>query len=326
MEPIFNVILPVFALIFSGYMAARLGILGSDSTNALNKFVYFIAMPVLLFHVVATLDPKDVLNWTYISGFLGANLTVLCISILVSMTVFRRDLADASLFAMASVFGNSVYMGIPLSMIAYGDAALIPAIIASIFQGIALIIPVVILIELGRNKTSGGARIAINLIRSLIKNPVMMAPVAGVAWSLTGWPLPVPVDTFGEILGGAAGPCALFAIGLFLYGKPLHEGVGEVGSVVVLKLLIQPFLAWVFLFHVFDVDPLYAKVGLLLAALPTGANCFVLAQQYGRFIQRTSAAILISTVVAILTLSVILNLPIMTSKTVTLYLPEIISN
>lgn len=314
MESVLNVVIPVFALIFSGYLAARVGILGGESTEALNKFVYYMAMPVLLFHVVATLDPADVFNWTFIVGFLSANVAVLCISIFVSMVFFRRDLADSALFAMASVFGNSVYLGIPLSVIAFGEAALTPAIIGGIFQGIAMIIPVVILIELGVSKSSGGPAILLKLATSLVKNPVMMAPVAGLAWSLTGWSLPVPVDTFAKIMSGAAGPCALFAIGLFLYGKPLHEGVREVSAVVILKMLVQPLLAWVFLFHVFDVDPLFAKVGLLLSILPTGANSFVLAQQYGRFVQRTSAVILISTVAAVLALSVLLNLPIMTAN------------
>ena len=313
METIFNVVLPVFALIFSGWLAARIGILSGESTDALNKFVFFIAMPVLLFNVVATLDPKDVFNWTFIIAFLGANIIVLIVAILFSMIFFKRDLADASLFAMGSVFGNSVYMGIPLSMIAYGNPGLSPAIIASVFQGIALIIPVVILIELGVNKSSEGAGTAIKLARSLLRNPLMIGPIVGFAWSLTGWDLPLPVATFSEILGGAAGPCALFAIGLFLYRKPLSEGVGEVGTLVILKLLIQPIIAWVLLFHVFTVDPAFAKVGVLLSALPTGANCFVIAQQYGRFVQRTSAAILISTIVAVVTLSVILNLPIMAS-------------
>ena len=104
-------------------------------------------------------------------------------------------------------------------------------------------------------------------------------------------------------------PCALIAIGLFLYGKPLHEGVSEVSSVVALKMLVQPLVAWLLLFHVFSVDPLFAKVGVLLAAMPTGANCFVVAQQYGRFVQRTSAVILISTVVSVVILSLLLNLP-----------------
>jgi len=314
MESVFNVVIPVFSLILSGYLAARVGILTGESTDALNKFVYFMAMPVLLFHVVATLDPAEVFNWNFIAAFLSANVAVLCISIFVSKVFFRRDLADSALFAMASVFGNGIYMGIPLSVIAFGDAALMPAIIGGIFQGIAMIIPVVILIEIGVSKSSGGVAILKKLLMSLVKNPVMMAPVAGLAWSLTGWPLPVPVDTFATIMSGAAGPCALFAIGLFLYGKPLHEGVCEVSSVVILKLLIQPFLAWIFLFHVFEVDPLFAKVGLLMSILPTGANSFVLAQQYGRFVQRTSAAILTSTIAAVVALSVLLNLPIMTAN------------
>jgi malonate transporter and related proteins len=311
MEAIVNVILPVFALILSGYLAARVGILGGESTDALNKFVYFIAMPVLLFHVVATLDPRDLLNGDFIAGFLIANVAVVIIALVVSMGVFRRDLADAALFSMASGFCNAVYLGIPLSLIAFGPEALKPAITASVFQNITLIIPIVLLVELGTNRGTGVLEVLGKLLRSLVKSPILMAPALGLLWSATGWALPVPVDTFAKLLGGAAGPCALFAIGLFLYGKPLHEGVGEVGTVVFLKLLLHPLLTWIVLALVLDVDPLFVKVGVLLAALPTGANCFVLAQQYGRFVQRTSAVILLSTVTAVLILSILLNLPVM---------------
>ncbi len=314
MESVLNVVLPVFSLIFAGYLAARIGILGGESTDALNKFVYYIAMPIMLFHVVATLDPEDIFDWSFILGFLCVNVSVLVISMGVSMVVFRRDLADSALFAMSTVFGNGVYLGIPISVIAFGEAALSPAIVGGISQGIAMIIPIIILVELGVSQSSGATNILTKLSRSLVKNPVMMAPLAGLAWAMTGWPLPVSIDTFARYMAGAAGPSALFAIGLFLYAKPLHEGVVEVSSAVFIKILVQPILAWIFLFHVFDVDPLFAKVGLLLAILPTGANCFVLAQQYGRFVQRTSAIILITTVVAVVALSILLNLPIMTSE------------
>jgi len=130
-------------------------------------------------------------------------------------------------------------------------------------------------------------------------------------WSFTRIPLPAPVDTFCSILSGAAGPSALFAIGLFMVGKPLLHGLGEVASVSAVKLLIHPVVTWLLFAYVFDVDPLWRAVGILMAALPAGALCFVVAQNYNVYVQRTSAAILLSTIAAVLTLSALFLSPVM---------------
>jgi len=313
MEAIVNVVIPVFLIVLSGYLAARFRILGSESTDALNRFVFFVAMPVLLFHAVAGMEPAEFFNGPFIVAFSGSSIVIMGAAMVVSRLVFRRPLPENTLAGMSSVFGNTVYMGIPISLIAFGDAALKPAIVASISQGVILIVPVIVFIEWGVQEEEAGGRILRDLLATLVRNPLIVAPALGLAWAFTGVPLPEPVGNFCDVLGAAAGPCALFALGLFLYGKPLHEGAAEVGAVVVLKLLLLPATAWLFLYHLFDIDPLWAKVGVLLAALPTGANCFVLAQQYGRFVQRTSAAILISTALAVITVSVLFMLPLMTS-------------
>jgi len=314
MEAIVNVVIPVFSIVLSGYLAARFRILGGESTDALNRFVFFVAMPVLLFHAVAGMKPAEFFNGPFIVAFVGSSIAAMAAAMVVSRLVFNRPLAENTLSGMSSVFGNSVYMGIPISLIAFGDAALKPAIVASISQGTILIVPVIIFIEWDIQEKEAGGRIVRDLIGALVRNPLIAAPAFGLLWSMTGIALPEPVDNFCTILGAAAGPCALFALGLFLFGKPLYEGAAEVGTLVAIKLVILPVMAWLFLYHLFEIDPLWAKVGLLLAALPTGANCFVLAQQYERFVQRTSAAILISTALAVITVSALFMLPLMTSS------------
>ena len=156
-----------------------------------------------------------------------------------------------------------------------------------------------------------GMKAAIEVTKSLGRNPLMISSLAGILWSFTGIPLPAPVETFCSILSGAAGPSALFAIGLFLVGKPLFHGFSEVASVSAVKLFIHPLVGWFFFVHVFDVEPLWRAVGILMSALPAGALCFVVAQNYNVYVQRTSAAILLSTLVAVLTMSVLFVSPVM---------------
>lgn len=310
MEPIFNVVLPVFAIILTGYACGRLGALGPASSEAINKFVYFVSLPVLLFYSMARVVPAQIFNWHYLGAFAAGSIIATVLGILFARYVFRTRLAEQSMFGMVSIFGNTGYMGIPLCIVAFGPEGALPAIVATVFQTIIMIPFYAVMIEADL-RGEKGLKAALEVTKSLGRNPLMIASVAGIAWSFTGLALPASVETFCSILSGAAGPSALFAIGLFMVGKPLFHGFSEVAAVSVIKLLVHPLITYVFFMYVFDVEPLWRAVGVLMAALPAGAMCFVVAQNYNVYVQRTSAAILLSTIVAVLTLSVLFLSPVM---------------
>lgn len=310
MEPVFNVVLPVFGIILTGYACGRLEVLGPASSEALNKFVYYVALPVLLFYAMARVHPDEILNWPYLGAFGGGSVAVTVIGVLVARYVLRTRLSEQAMFGMVSIFGNTGYMGIPLSIVAFGDGGALPAIVATVFQTVFMIPVFAIMIEADL-RGERGLTAAMNVTKSLTRNPLMVSSVLGLVWSFSGVAIPAPLATFCEILSGAAGPAALFAVGMFLVGKPLRHGIGEVGLVTAIKLLIHPLVTWCLFAYVFDVAPLWQAVGILMAALPAGALCFVVAQNYNVYVQRTSAAILISTLVAVLTLSVLFLSPVM---------------
>jgi len=304
MEPLLNIVLPVFAIVGVGYLAGARGLLGEDSSAALNRFVYWVALPALLFRSMAGVDLAEVFDVGFIAGFLGALLVLWLIAGLLARLLFGHGLVLATLHGMNGVYGNSGYMGIPLAITAFGEAAALPAIVATVINTAVVVGIAVVLIELGQKKGESAGRVALNLGSSLVRNPMLAAPALGLLYAATGLDLPTPVDAFTGILGAAAGPCALFAIGLFLVGKPQSEGRGEVALIVAMKLLGQPLLTAAAVFLVLPTDPLWAKTAILMAALPTGAGSFVLAQAYGVYVLRTSSAILAGTVIAVATLSV----------------------
>ena len=310
MEPVFNVVLPVFGIILSGYACGRFKLLGPASSEALNKFVYFVALPVLLFHAMARVHPDEILNWPFLGAFAGGSFIVTFVGILFARWVFKTRLSEQAMFGMVTIFGNTGYMGIPLSIVAFGDAGALPAIVATVFQTVIMIPIYAVMIEADL-RGERGLTAAIAVAKSLTRNPLLVSSVAGLAWSFGGLKLPVPVDTFCGILSGAAGPAALFAIGSFLVGKSLTQGLSEITAVTVFKLLVHPAVTWLLFAYVFEVEPLWQAVGLLMAALPAGALCFVVAQNYNVYVQRTSAAILISTIAAVLTLSALFLSPAM---------------
>lgn len=303
MEPILNVVLPVFAIIAAGYACGRTGLLGRESSEALNRFVYWVALPVLLFRAMATVDMAAVFDLPFLAAVIGAQLLVWAAAGLLAWRVFGLKPAEAGLHGLNGVYANTGYMGIPLVIAAFGQEMALPAIITAVINAGPIIAVALVAIEIAQNRGAGG--LLKDVARALATNPMLVAPVAGLLWATSGWALPTPVDTFTGILGAAAGPCALFAIGLFLVGLPLRAGLGEVGWVTAIKLVVHPAVTAALALWVFAVDPMWAVVAVLMAALPTGAGCFVLAQAYGLYVQRTSAVIFVSTVLSVLTLSLL---------------------
>jgi hypothetical protein len=304
MEPILNIVLPVFAIVGAGYLCGVRGILGEDSSVALNSFVYWVALPAMLFRAMAKVDLERVFNPEFFIGFLGAIVVIGAISVLAACLLFRRNLAEAAIHAMNGVYGNSGYMGIPLALTAFGQAAALPAIVATVINTALVVAVAVFLIEFGTKGGGSKLRVLGNVLSAMARNPMLIAPALGLCWATSGLVLPVPVDTFTGILGAAAGPCALFAIGLFMVGKPRSEGRAEVGVMTLTKLAVQPLVTALMVLVILPVDPLWAKVAILMAALPTGAGSFVLAQAYGIYVLRTSSMILTSTVLSVATISV----------------------
>jgi hypothetical protein len=166
----------------------------------------------------------------------------------------------------------------------------------------------VALLEFLLARGKGARKVAADVALALLRNPLIAAPVLGLLVSATGIALPKPVDNFCGLIGGAAGPCALFALGLFCVGKPLTDNVGEMAWVTLCKLVLQPLATWVLAVPVLGMDRFWAGSCVLLAALPTGALAFTLAQNYGVYVRRASTATLVTTVISVLTVSAVLLL------------------
>ena len=137
------------------------------------------------------------------------------------------------------------------------------------------------------------------------RSPLVLSGIAGIALSATGWGLPSALGTFCDILGAAAPPCALFAMGLFMVGNRMTAGAREVAWLSVLKLAVQPLLTWALATQLVTMDGLWTDAAVILAALPTGSLVFVLAQQYGIYTQRATTTILVTTLLSVVTLSVL---------------------
>jgi len=197
-------------------------------------------------------------------------------------------------------------MGVPLCLGAFGEAGLPPAMLAVIVTAVVSMVFGVMMIELEVARGHGPLMTFLRAAWKVAKNPLPMSIAVGLVWSGLALPLPTPVEKWLDLLGLAAAPCALFAIGLFLSDKPLRSGLAEASLATVIKLLLQPLLAACVLPLFIDPRSVPGQAALILAALPTGANAFVLAKQFDIAVEQNTAAVLLSTALSVITVSALL--------------------
>jgi malonate transporter and related proteins len=303
MLSIVNIILPVFALIFAGYVLRRLNILSAAACTELNRFVVYLALPALMIDVMTSSPWQTFYQPEFLLAFELA-VGIVFVVVLVWRWLRTRNLSVATIECTAASYANTGYIGLPLCALTFGQDNLAPAMVAAVLTVSANFAVSIILIETGgqsnRNIWQGIGNVGI----ALFKNPLILAPIFAAVVSLGGFHLPQGLAQSIKLLGGAASPCALVAIGLFLAVKQEHANVPLSLGLVLLKLIAQPLLAWYLAFHVFDMPELWAKSAVLLSALPTGTGPFMLAELYRKGGGIASRTILLSTFGAVISLSV----------------------
>ncbi len=307
MEAIIDVVLPVFAIIGAGWLCGRLGLLGDNASQALNGFVYFAALPALFFGAMATVPLSETFNLPFIFDYLGAIVVLGLLAWVIGRRLFPGTGDVLGLQNMSALFANTGYMGIPLLLTAFGSAAKLPPIIATVINGAIVMAFYIALVEYHQSDEQHRSKVFADAARGVVKSPLVISAVLGILWSAVGAPVPVFLKTFCDILGAAAPPAALFAMGLFLVGKSFRGDIKEIGLLTALKLVVHPLLTWGMLLLV-PLDATWEKSLLVLAALPTGSLVFVLSSQYGVYTRRSTGVILASTLASVATLSLLFNL------------------
>ena len=302
MLAIFLKTLPFFALIAVGYWAGRTRFFTQEATAYLTKFVFYFALSAMLFRFSANLSLAEVWDTRLVVAYLWGTLAVYGIASLVG---FLRglDVQTNAIEAQCAAIGNTGFLGVPMLTLLLGAQAIGPVLIALTIDMIVFSSLIVILITGARD-----GQMSLRTLRTiglgLVKNPMIVAIVLGFVWSGLRIPIPDPMNDFLAILGGAATPGALFAIGASLASKSA-ERLHIAGWLSFCKLVLHPLFVAIGALVLFGVDPYKAGVIIAAAALPVAGNVYMLAQHYGVAPQRVSAAILVSTAFSIVTVSLV---------------------
>src|SRR5688500_6156957 len=254
LAPVFGAVLPVFGLVASGYLAGRFHIVTQASSMALNQFVYAFALPAMLFVAVYRGSLEEILSGYFLLAVIVATVGTALLGFLTSRLQGATP-AESTMRALNASFANTGYLGIPLVSVAYGERAALPAALATVATNIVSFALAIVCLELFVNPQPGGVRRALaGVVRSPLIWPIALA-VFVVAIEVK---IPLPVERFATLLAAAAGPCALFAIGLFVSQLSIRAGAAASWQTTLLKLVLHPVLMMLLAFWLLPVDPFWA--------------------------------------------------------------------
>lgn len=300
MLPILLKTLPFFALIGVGYWAGRMRFFPAEATAWLTRFVFYFALSAMLFRLAANLSLAAIFDLPFVLAYLSASLLLYAVVMAVAR-LRRLAVEEAAMEAHCAVSGNTGFLGVPMLVLLLGPVAAGPVMMVLTID-MLVFSTLITLIVTGAREGRMRLDTLATLGKGVLANPMIVSIALGFLWSAIGWPLPGPAEEFLAILGGAATPGALFAIGASLAGRSA-ERLEVAGWLAFAKLVLHPAAVAVAALLIFPVDRQAAGVMIATASLPVAGNVYILAQHYGVAPQRVSTSILISTAVSILTVS-----------------------
>lgn len=308
MADIIGLVLPFFGLIFLGSLVARLTRQPLEALGWMNTFILYVALPALFFQLLARTPIEQLTEWRYILGSVLSTYIVFALMFVVSVVMSRGEIAQSTIKGLAAAYGNIGYMGPGLALLAFGPEAAVPVALIFCFENIMHFAIAPTMMALAGGEKQSPMALAGGILRRIVLHPFIIATAVGVLAAAVEFVPPTPIARLLDYLAQAAAPCALFAMGVTLALRPLQRVPRELGLIAGLKLVVHPLLCYVVLSLAGDFSEIWVYSAVLLAALPTATNVFVIAQQYDVWVQRASASVLLTTVLSVATVTALLYL------------------
>src|ERR1700723_2162527 len=298
-----DLILPVFAVILSGWIVGYTAYLSRTLSDALIHFAYNIAMPALLIVTIAQEPSHALFRWRFLLAF-GCGSLLCFILVFGIMSIHAsRSLASRTMHGMAASMTNTGFVALPILQAIYGPRAVLPAAIATVFVAVVMFPIAVILLELGQRDAHGIRTAPMVTAKHVVLNPMVLSTLIGMFWSILGLRMPGPVTAYFGILADALTPCALFAIGLGLSIEGLRANVGRASLLSAVKLVIMPTIVYGLSVSL-GLDPLYTIAAVICAAVPTAKTAYILAGEYRCEEMMVASTVSLTTLASIISLVV----------------------
>lgn len=303
---VINLALPFFGLILIGFFSGKLMRFERLELGALNFFIVYITLPPMLYKLIAGAPFENLINWPFILGTtLSTYLVFLLVFVIFSLTG-KSSVSRASIQASIASYGNVGYMGVPLMLTIFGEKAAVPATLILCFDTVLQFILVPLLQVVGGHAKGSLSQTLLNIVSKVILHPFIIATALGFVASYFTFTPPPAIDKILSFLSLAAPACALFALGVTVALQPVRKIGWDLPVLTAVKLIIHPIIALLVLITMGGFPDLWVQVAVLMAALPTAANVFVMASHYDAYEDGASSAILLNTLVSLGTVSALM--------------------
>ncbi|MBX3584548.1 MAG: AEC family transporter [Rhizobiaceae bacterium] len=308
MSNVLGLVLPFFGLIFLGFFVARITRQPVGALGWMNTFIVYVALPSLFFQLLAKTPFDKLTEWTFILGSVLSTYFIFVLMFLGSWAIERSNIAETTIKSLAAAYGNIGYMGPGLALLVFGPEAAVPVALIFCFENILHFAIVPLMMALSGSEKQPPLQLALGVMRKIALHPFIIATAVGVLAAYFRISPPLPLERLLVYLSAAAAPCALFAMGVTLALRPLKRVPREMGPIAFLKLILHPIVCYVVLSWIGGFSDVWLFSAVLLAALPTATNVFVLAQQYHVWVERASASVLLTTCFSVVTVTGLLYL------------------
>ena len=300
-----DVIVPVFGVVALGYVVGVFRWMDSGAVRGLSLYVFNIAIPLLLFKAMSTVTLPEQMPWGYVLGFFACALGCFLVVFWLMRATSGGSAGEVGIFAFGSSYGNFIPLGIPLVLTAFGEAATVPLFLLVAFQAPVFFAPMIVIQESAKHRNRRGP-IGRPVLKSIFANQYLLGIGLGAAANLSGLSLPDPVSAIIGMIGQSAVPCALFALGSALSFYAIESVLSRALVVVAVKNLLLPLLVWR-VSGWLGLPPIWQAVMVVMAALPVGINTYLFAERYECGQALAGTAVVLSTAVSVVTLSIILS-------------------
>jgi len=301
-----NTVAPVFGIMLLGFLAVKMKMLEEAGVKGLVLFVFNFAIPILLFRSLASVELPEQIAWSFVLSFYGGSYLCYFLGMALGRFVFKRRLDHQAIFGMAAGFSNTVLLGIPILLTAYGTEATLPIFLLIAFHSATLLPLTTIIVQIaqGEEISALGQAKAVGL--EIIRNPIIMGLFLGFMANHFELALPSGIDRTLELLASSAIPCALFAMGASLAGYPLMGDAAPAVFLAGIKVVVHPLLVWILAVPVFGLEGIWVPVAVTMAAMPTGVVVYLFGARYHAAQGVAARTVLLSTVLSLGTISLIL--------------------
>ncbi|MFD6100664.1 AEC family transporter [Nocardiopsis flavescens] len=284
----------ITTVVVIGYMLGRLSLLGNGARDVLSALAFYVAGPALMFTILLDTDLSVLLSGKVVVSALSVAVVVV---VVVATGLLRRwGVSRTTMSALTSSYVNAGNLGLPIASYVLGDASLVAPILLT--QMLVMAPIAVTVLDLAGGEVRGAGPVLRRALGTPVRNPLLLASLAGVTVSASGWTPPAPLLEPFELIGAMAVPAMLLAFGISMHGSGMPGRGPQRGAVlfaVALKSVVQPLSAWALgalVFHLSGPD-LFAVV--VLAALPTAQNVFTYSLRFGVDVDTVRETVLIST-------------------------------